>query len=225
VSAISQFFAAHGADPAVELLARTTAAVRADAAFDQRGADAIGGAVLSDEPPAALNAHALDMVMARIDRADALEAHAATQAEKGGWRAEIAALPSPLREAAFDALEKRGWMFGGLGIRRLPLTHGDGAFAELMRIEPGRGVPDHDHADDEATLILTGGYHDGHHHYGPGDISLARSSFVHTPKADPGEVCYVLAISYGPPRLKGPYRLLQRWLAEPAEAKAVWRSR
>ena len=54
---------------------------------------------------------------------------------------------------------------------------------------------------------------------------MAQPGFVHTPKADPGEVCYVLAVSYGPPKLAGPYRILQRLLAEPADARAVWRTR
>ena len=30
------------------------------------------------------------------------------------------------------------------------------------------------------------------------------------PKADPGEVCYVLAVSYGPPLLGGLYGLIER---------------
>jgi len=225
MSAVSRFFAQQPSDPAVDLLARTTAAMRADAGFSQRREDSRGGAALSDEAPAPVDPDALEHVLARIDRANALDAQAAQRAKAGGRLAEIAALPSPVREAAFAALDRRRWRFGGFGIRRLPLTTGDGGFAELMRIEPGRGVPDHDHADDEVTLILTGSYHDGRHRYGPGDISLAQRGFVHRPKADLGEVCYVLAVSYGPPRLAGPYRLLQRVLAEPADARAVWRSR
>jgi len=230
MNAVSQFFADRLADPAVDLMVQTMAAVRADAAFGQQPWDAAAGAALSDETPAGLDNGALETVMARIEQAAALDATAAEQAAKDGRAAEIAALPSPLREVALAALKRKRWRFGGFGIRRLPLltdmdAGGDGAFVELMRIEPGRGVPDHDHADDEVTLILTGAYDDGHHRYGPGDISLAQPGFTHTPKADVGEVCYVLAISYGPPLLAGPYRLLQPILAEPADAKAVWRTR
>jgi len=234
MNTLDEFLADRQSGPALDLLLQTTAAVRADADFVRRPDDAVGGVALSEESPVSLNANSLDAVMAQIDRSAALDESAARQAVKGGRAAEVAALPSPLREAALAAMAREPWRFGGFGIRRLTLMadaaeHGggrdEGAFVELMRIEPGRGVPDHDHADDELTLILTGAYHDGHHHYRPGDISLARPGFSHTPSADPGEVCYVLAISYGAPRLGGVYRLLQPFLAEPADARAVWRTR
>jgi len=225
VNAFSQFIADHAAEPAVALLARTAGAMRTDAGFVERPGDPVAGALLSDETPAPLDPEALAAVMARIDQGAALDQAAADLAGLSPYAAEIAALPSPVREAGLAAVGRHRWRFGGFGIRRLPLMSGDGAFAELMRIEPGRGVPDHDHADDELTLILTGGYHDGRHHYGPGDISLARPGFTHEPKADPGAVCYVLALSYGAPLLSGAYRLLQPILAEPADAKAAWRTR
>jgi putative transcriptional regulator len=217
---LKHYFAERLDDPAIRLLAATTAAVRADPGFVQHPEDVAGGALLSDEAPAILAADALNTVMARIDEADVLDRKAAEAAVESDRAAEIAALPSPVREVAQAALKRGSWRFGGFGIRRLPLLVGKGGFAELMRIEPGRGVVDHDHAADELTLVLTGGYNDGHAHYAPGDISLARPGLVHDPKADPGEVCYVLAVSYGPPRFSGVFRLLQ-WLGSPPCAPAA----
>jgi putative transcriptional regulator len=209
-------------DPAIRLLADTVAALRADAAFEARPEDPAAGALLSEETPTSLDSDALDAVMARIDAATGLDATARARAAKGKWAGEIAALPSPLREAALDALDHGGWQFLGFGIRRLPLRIKGGGFAELMRVEPGAGVADHDHAADELTLIVTGGYHDGHAHYGAGEVSLAQPSFVHAPKADPGEVCYLLAVTYGPARFEGVFGWIQKLVDLLPTPKAAW---
>ena len=162
-------------------------------------------------------------MLARIEAEGAKDERAAERAAHGDPSlAEIAALPSPVREAALAALAHDHWRFGGLGIRRLPLGLG-AADCELMRIEPGHGAAPHDHDGDELTLILTGAYFDGHAHYGPGDVSLARSGFVHMPKADPGAVCYVLAVTYGPPRFKGLIGILQRLIGFPKTPKPATR--
>ena len=200
---LHEVLAGRGQDPAIRLLADTVAALRADAGFEARAAEPAAGALLADETPAGLDAGALEAVMAQIDAASGRDLPARARAATGRWADEIAALPSPLREAALDALDHADWQFLGFGIRRLPLRLKGGGFAELMRVEPGSGVADHDHAADELTLIVTGGYHDGHAHYGAGEVSLAQPAFVHAPKADPGDVCYLLAVTYGPARFLG----------------------
>ena len=58
-------------------------------------------------------------------------------------------------------------------------------------------------------MILTGAYNDGHADYGPGDVSLARPGFSHAPTARSGSVCYVLAVTWGPPRFTGLIGALQ----------------
>ena len=209
-------------DPAIRLLADTTRALRADAAFEARPEDLAAGALLSEESPTPLDSDALDAVLARIDVAGGLDASARTRAADSRWAGEIAALPSPLREAALDALDQGGWQFLGFGIRRLPLRIKGGGFAELMRVEPGAGVADHDHAADELTLIVTGGYHDGHAHYGAGEVSFAQPDFVHAPKADLGDVCYLLAVTYGPAKFEGVFGWVQKLVDLLPTPKAEW---
>ena len=223
-AALSDLFAQRRADPAIRLIAETTAAMRADANFVERPLDAAAGALLSDETPAVLGPDALDAVMSRIESAGEADRHAAASIGHGRWADEIATLPSPLREAALDALKTAKWEFVGFGIRRLPLLTGDGTFAELMRVEPGHGVADHDHEAEELTLIVTGGYFDSHDHYGPGDLSVAEPGFIHDPKADPGEVSYLLAETYGPAKFQGAFGLLQKVMGPPTGAKSVWGS-
>jgi putative transcriptional regulator len=215
------YFADRPDDPALRLFAAATATLRADAGYIEASEDAAGGLMLEEEPPAPLGEAALERALARIEAADARD-HRAKDAVKDAvrdarWSEEIAALPSPVREAAQAALGRRRWTFAGFGVRRLPLIDGPRGSAELMRVEPGFGVAGHDHEADELTLVLTGGYDDGHERYGPGDVSLAAPGFVHAPKAEPGEVCYVLALAYGPPRFFGLFRLVQRLLGSPGE--------
>jgi putative transcriptional regulator len=203
-------------DPAINLLARTTAAMRADPDYFHREDDVASGVFLAAEHPASLAEDALARALARIDDDAALDRRASEQVQgSDGWMAELAALPSPLREAALEALKHRSWTFGGFGIRRLALMSGDGAAAELMRVEPGFGAAPHDHQADELTLIVTGAYDDGHGRYQAGDLSLASPGFTHAPKAEMGEVCYLLAVTYGPPRFKGAFGLLQTALGFP----------
>lgn len=219
---LNDVLAARRDDPAIRLLADTTLALRSDAAFDARPEDLAAGALLADETPAGLSPDALDAVLARIDAATGRDLKARARAARSRWADEIAALPSPLREAALDALDHTGWQFLGFGIRRLPLRIEGGGFAELMRVEPGAGVADHDHAADELTLIVTGGYHDGHAHYGRGEVSLAQPSFIHAPKADPGEVCYLLAVTYGPAKFQGVFGWIQKLVDLLPTPKAAW---
>ena len=209
---LSSVFEAGRGNRAVELVEQTTFAMRADAGFVEREDDMAAAVFLAEEEPATLSADALDRVFGRIDAADSLDRQAEAAAKgRDGLTAEIAALPSPVREAALRAMaEQHRWTFAGLGIQRLALFSDQGEQAELLRIEPGHGVADHDHEDEELTLVLTGAYHDGHAAYRPGDVSVARPGFVHTPKAEPGEVCYVLLAYRGAPRFKGVFGLAQR---------------
>jgi putative transcriptional regulator len=215
---LTQTLDAERGNRAMDLLARTTLAMRTDAAYLEREDDVAAAVFLDDEAPAPLAADALNRVLGLIDEAATKDADAAGAAAGGAaFKPDIAALPSPVREAALDALAADGrWKFAGLGIQRLALFSDDGAQAILMRIEPGHGVAEHDHEGDELTLVLTGAYNDGEAAYRPGDVSLARPGFVHTPKAEPGEVCYVLLAYRGAPKFKGFFGLAQRWFGFPA---------
>lgn len=187
------------------------ASLRADPEWVTGPADPVGGALLEQEPAAAVDDGALDAVLARIDEADASpSAHEAAARRAGRDLAEILALPRPVRDAALEALKTHGWRPAGLGLRVLPIMEENGARLELLRIEPGSGPPAHDHAGEELTLVMTGAYADRSGRYGPGDISVKRAGEVHRPVAEPGEPCYALAISSGAPQFQGLLGAAQR---------------
>jgi putative transcriptional regulator len=215
-ASLNQILARAKGDRAVDLLAETTYAMRADASFVEREGDVAGAVFLGQEEPSPLDVDALNRVLGRIDDAEALDREAQQHGARGGLDAEIARLPSPVREAAFDALaDHHRWTFSGFGIQRLDLFADRDSHAVLMRIEPGRGVAEHDHEDEELTLVLTGAYNDGAAGYRPGDVSIAEPGFIHTPRAEPGDVCYVLLAYKGGPKFKGLFGLAQRLFGFP----------
>ncbi|HEY2662184.1 MAG TPA: cupin domain-containing protein [Caulobacteraceae bacterium] len=215
-ASLNTYLSDRRADPAVRLFAQATIAMRADPSYVAREDDAAAAVFLTQEVPAPLAQGAFDAVLGLIESAEARDRQAAARTHGGDpTLAEIIRLPSPVREAALASLKSNRWRFGGFGIRRLALATADQTHMELMRIEPGHGAASHHHSGDELTLILTGAYFDGYHHYGPGDVSLAQGEFTHAPKAEPGEVCYVLAISFGEARFSGWIGALQRTIGFP----------
>jgi len=198
--------------PGLRLMQATAAALRA---APPAPADALGGAFLEQEAPDALAADAAASALARIDALAAVDARATEAADRAGRQlTELVGLPDPLRERVFEAIDRGGrWQFLSFGIRalKLPQVGGEGV-TELFRIEPGAGVAEHDHEGDEYTLVITGAFHDGHRRYGPGDVNIGSPGFRHGPKAEPGEVCYALAVSLGRPRFGFPVNVMHRLL-------------
>jgi putative transcriptional regulator len=197
-------------EPGLALMSATAAAMRE--AEPLGAGDRLGGALLEAEAPVAMGAGALGRALADIDALETLDQRMNRMAREAGRRlSELATLPGPAREAAFAAIESgERWTFAGPGVRRLKLDTGGDALTEIFRLEPGAGAPRHDHQGLEYTLVLTGAFHDGHSLYGPGEIGVGRPGFTHNPVAQPGAVCYALAVSWGEPQFDGLLGLVQK---------------
>ena len=206
-------YAAGALDEATALLvaAHLTLCPRARAAVS--AAEAVGGLMLAGEAPVPLREGALDRLFARLEgTADAVEVAPVPTDD------EIAGLPAPVRRRI--ATHGGRWSFVAPGVRDMDLgfdaPRGAGASrpgaVKLYRIEPGRGVPSHTHRGSEVTLVLAGAFADGHDRYGPGDIAVATPRVTHKPVAEPGAVCYALAITDAPLQLTGALGLVQRAL-------------
>lgn len=203
-------------DPGLKLMAAAAAALRAQPVQPD---DAVAAAFLEAEPPEALSPDAVDQALARIDQLEAIDDRSRQEAARmagagkaaGRYLSELTLLPDPVREAVYAAMEAGGrWLFSGPGLRRLEIPTGGEGKTLLLRIEPGSGVGRHDHHGDEYTLVLTGSFHDGFGHYGPGDLNIGRAGFVHQPIADEGEVCYALGVEFGGAKFDGLLGLVQR---------------
>jgi putative transcriptional regulator len=162
------------------------------------GFEAVGGALLDAQPPAALAPTAFADVLARLDGHDAVPAvrHANLN------------LPPDLPSILAGCDIGRWWWFGrGIRYSKVRLPWAPEANVMLLRVAANRAVFPHTHAAHELTLILRGGYTDSTGTYGPGDMADADDSLLHQPSAD-DEGCLCLAALEGPMRLDG---WLGRW--------------
>lgn len=210
--ALTASYAAGALDPALRLLMETQAAIRVTAKAELEAADAVAGALLERQAPAAMSPQALASVMTAIEAspaADNPEQRAARAA--GGLIDEILRLPRPLHDVALNAIGHGGWMFAGPGLRTLALPIRSDSRTELLRIEPGWGAPRHTHTGLELTLIMTGAFKDGRGRFGPGEIVVSGPDITHNPVADRGEVCYALAVTEGKLSFTGAFGLIQRF--------------
>jgi putative transcriptional regulator len=210
--ALTASYAAGALDPALRLLMETQASIRVTAKAELDAAEALAGALLERQPPAAMSPDALASVMAVIDAPapmDSAEQLAARAA--GGLIDEILRLPRPLHDVALNAIGHGGWMFAGPGLRTLALPIRSDSRTELLRIEPGWGAPRHTHTGLELTLIMTGAFKDSRGRFGPGEIVVSGPDITHNPVADKGDVCYALAVTEGKLSFTGAFGLFQRF--------------
>lgn len=169
--------------------------------------NAVGGALIEREPvPDAgggMDAAALEQALARLDelpvepRPDA----AARRHSSFDWA------PAPLVPHLRPGMDWRR-VLGKFDEIRLDLP-GDFHRVSLLRLEQGRGLPEHKHAGYEYTVVLQGGYTDETGNYGVGDFAVGPGAQRHEPIADPGEPCIALIVVENPIVLTGPWG---RWL-------------
>ena len=206
----------------MRLLIEAQASVCPHVAAERDAAESVAGLMLDSAAPAAVSDTALAEIFAVIDaeeagvgEAAAFRSGAGDDASQRAARAagqaidELLALPDPVRDLA---LERGGWSFAGPGVRSMELMRDGAAKAELIRLEPGRGVPRHGHDGREFTLVLCGAFHDGRDRYAKGELCAADPSTEHKPVAEPGEVCIALAVTDGPLAFTGPLGWVQRAL-------------
>jgi putative transcriptional regulator len=182
-----------------------------ESAMERRGlgdlsGDALAGAALESETPAAVCDDALARVLARIDAGEgAIRPRKSVRLDP-----DVIRLPKALQASVREAERVRGWSGPLPGIRSLALDLPGSVKAEILRIEAGASTPRHTHGGREYTLCLLGGFSDGRGSYGPGDIATADDSVEHQPRADADGPCYVLAITDADLRFSGVLGAAQR---------------
>lgn len=114
-------------------------------------------------------------------------------------------LPAPIALAYDLSFETIPWKRLGPGVMhcKLPLTAGTTGDLRLLKIGPGRQMPDHGHAGGELTLVLDGAFRDSTGEYGCGDLQDVDESVEHTPMTDKVTGCICLIASERPARFKG----------------------
>lgn len=169
--------------------------------------NAVGGALIEREPVPEFggekDAAELERALARLDDVpvEARPIAASRRHPSFDWA------PAPLVPHLRPGMDWRRVM-GKFDEIRLDLP-GDFHRVSLLRLESGRGLPEHRHAGYEYTVVLQGGYTDETGNYGVGDFAVGPGAQRHEPIADPGEPCIALIVVENPIVLTGPWG---RWL-------------
>lgn len=195
---------ASGALPeAVSVLVATQLALRPELRRTVSEIEEIGGHLLEEIEPSPLSASAFDAVLSQISANDDAENRPATSEAADSETASI--VPLPLRAYLDAPLAGLAWRKRGPGIEEYRVPVGDERFEmSLIRIKPGRAVPDHSHEGGELTLVLDGAFSDATGRYGRGDLAVNGEEDHHSPLADPEHGCVCVAITGGPLRFSNP---------------------
>ncbi|GLK84092.1 ChrR family anti-sigma-E factor [Ancylobacter defluvii] len=172
------------------------------------GFEAVGGALLEVTEPVPMAPDAFAAALRVIDAEETAPAIAPlTAAPPSLARRRVPGmlpggipLPEPLR-----ACEIGPWRWIGFGVRAsaVKLPHDPSARLTLLRVGPGRKLPEHGHFGTEFTQVLVGSFIDGYGRYLPGDLSEMDSQVEHQPVVDPDGECICLAALEGGMRLTG----------------------
>jgi len=152
-------------------------------------AEAAGGALLVDLPPADLAPDALARALARIERPHPAAVRATPPAAAADW----ITVPTDVVEAA---RRRRRWSAPGVWVA--PIASGPGDLRTyLLRVGAGMSVPRHTHRGAEMVCVLKGAFVDGEETYRPGDFALSDSAIEHQPRITPDGECVCLVAAQG----------------------------
>ncbi len=159
--------------------------------------EAIGGAMLSAEPPTAAPPD-LAATLARLDGAP--DPAPAPPARRPG-----SVLPAPLlAELGADETALK-WKFRLPGLSECVLDgFGEDEEVSILRARPGASIFSHTHSGVEATLVMSGRMLDRGRELVRGDVSIATDEVDHRPRILGTETCYCLIVMTGSLRFTGP---------------------
>jgi putative transcriptional regulator len=180
-------YAAGGLDAAMSLILATHLTFCAGCRRLVAEQEQIGGALLENISPVAMDGDALARVMARLDEPAAPERHPPSNDNT----------PAPLRALLGRDLSEVRWRKMGPNLGYVTLSRQGPVAVRLLRGAPRTDVGSHSHHGMEYTLVLRGGYTDATGSYGPGDFQAASAELRHNPVADPEEDCVNLSVTTG----------------------------
>jgi putative transcriptional regulator len=152
---------------------------------------ALGGALLEEAEPVALEPGAWERTLQRVDRAPREPAARATTASR-----PHPPLPAGIRwPASLQSCRVSAWRWMGPSMRyaRVTVPHDPDSTLYLLRIGEGRSLPRHTHSGTELTQVLCGAFDDGRSVFGPGDFDAADEAVHHQPVVQAGATCVCLA--------------------------------
>lgn len=187
---------AAGSQPeAIAAVMASHIAVCPDCARELRKMEAIGAALFEDVAPQGVACGA-PVIAARAREAhDDASGHPLTGGD----------VPFPLVPHVGRRLSGVKWkrLAPGVWHYPLPLSEQAKGTLRLVKVEPGRAIPDHGHGGEELTLVLDGSYHDSLGTYRRGDVADLDDDVEHQPVADSVEGCICLIASEHKVKFRG----------------------
>lgn len=105
------------------------------------------------------------------------------------------------------------WRAPGVAMFDIALPCRSRGQLRLMRIAPGRAMPEHGHGGEEMTMILSGAYNDSIGRFARGDVADLDEMVEHRPVVEQDEPCVCLVATEAPTRFKSTIaRILQPML-------------
>ena len=154
--------------------------------------EALGGALQEDAEPTQMSATALNDVLAMLDDEDGASAVVPpplAPMEIGGIR-----LPEALRGCDIGRWR---WIGPGMKMSRIGVPQDPDANLILIKVGPGRALPDHGHVGTEFTYIVSGSYSDRFGTFRAGDLAEMDEDVEHQPVVDQDGDCICLAAMEG----------------------------
>lgn len=177
-------YAAGTLSPPEAVVVATHLALRPETRAWTELGQAIGGALLEDLEPLALNNGASEAVLGRLD-APALPA-----IEPTPTKGADPSLPAPLRHFPLGPWR---WLGPGVHVRDVLGPRDGDCRVILLRIAPGQCSPRHTHGGVELTCVISGAYATEDGVFSPGDFEEADSSVTHQPRVVSAEPCLCVA--------------------------------
>jgi putative transcriptional regulator len=119
-------------------------------------------------------------------------------------------MPWPLARLVPGGLEAVRWRWLGPGVWDRPLAVAGAGKLRLLKVAPGRNLPEHGHGGTELTLVLQGAFRDAAGRYARGDVAELDETMAHHPVTDEGTDCICLVANEKPPEFRG--AVTRQWL-------------
>lgn len=197
-------YAAGALDEGTALAVATHAAMCAPCLHQVALLEAAGGTMLERVEAELVADDLLERTLAMLD---APEAGSVARPPVDAETAEL--VPEPLlryigRDLAHLAWRRIGGRLIAAGEEARVSVAAKNVKVALMRLKAGSFTPRHSHRGNEYTVVLAGGFRDGHDQYGPGDFLARDASHTHQPVIDEDGECLCLVVLDAPLRFSGP---------------------
>ena len=188
-------YAAGSLDEAFATVVATHLASCAECRSRIRETEEIGGNLLEAIDAVPLDAAAFERAMRRLN--EPVETLVEPEQRKPS-------LSRPLARLVGGGLDDVAWktVAPGVAMHRLPTSKAARGSLRLLKIAPGKKIPEHGHGGTEITLVLTGSYRDAFGRFGPGDVADLDENVEHQPMVDSSEPCICLVATEAPTRFK-----------------------